>query len=155
MITSPPHTTVSLLEAISRFRRALHASGNRFDRVAPAVRRTDSWLLRYLLNNGDARAGDIAAAYEIDASVVSRQVSCLVERGYIERRTDPADARASLLRLTESGRDELAEFDRVYAAYLAERFADWSDERLAESAAVLDDVASRLLNTNDHDELDV
>lgn len=144
--TPPPATTLALLEAITRFRRALHASGHRFDRLEPTLRRTDSWLLRYLLNNGDARAGDIAAVYEIDASVVSRQVGCLVERGLIERRTDPADARASLLAITESGREELNEFDRVYAAYLAERFADWSDERLAQSAVVLDDIAGRLLN---------
>ncbi|MDN5856339.1 MAG: MarR family winged helix-turn-helix transcriptional regulator [Actinomycetia bacterium] len=153
--TTPPATTLALLEAISGFRRALHASGHRFDRLEPTLRRTDAWLLRYLLNNGDARAGDIAAAYEIDASVVSRQVGCLVGRGLVERRTDPADARASLLTLTEAGREELAEFDRVYAAYLAERFDDWSDERLAESAAVLDDIASRLLNTVDANETDM
>lgn len=152
-MTTTSSTTPTLLEAISRFRRALHASGHRFDRHASTVRRTDAWLLRYLLNNGDARAGDIAAAYEIDASVVSRQIGCLVARRFVARRTDPADARASLLTLTEAGREALAEFDRLYAAYLAERFADWSDERIAESAAVLDAIASRLLNT-DHDEKD-
>lgn len=150
--TTPPATAVALLEAISRFRRALHASGHRFDRLEPTLRRSDAWLLRYLLNNGDARAGDIAAAYEIDASVVSRQVACLVERGVVERRTDPADARASLLTLTEAGRQELTEFDRVYAAYLADRFDNWSDERLANSAAVLNDVACRLLNAVDADQ---
>ncbi|HLR84555.1 MAG TPA: MarR family winged helix-turn-helix transcriptional regulator [Nocardioidaceae bacterium] len=152
--TTPPATTLALLEAISRFRRALSASGHRFDRLEPTLRRTDAWLLRYLLNSGDARAGDIAAAYEVDASVVSRQVGCLVSRGLVERRTDPADARASLLTITAEGRDELAEFDRVYARYLGERFEDWSDERLAESAAVLDDVASRLFNNVDAGEDD-
>lgn len=153
-MTTTPTTTPTLLEAITRFSRALRASGHRFDKLEPAIRRTDAALLRYLRGSGESRTGDIAAEYGIDASVVSRQMGCLVARGHVERRPDPADARASLLTITESGREELDEFDRLYAAYLADRFADWDDERLEASAADLDAIATRLLYHDDSDEKD-
>ncbi|UYM06705.1 MarR family winged helix-turn-helix transcriptional regulator [Solicola gregarius] len=152
MTTTAP-TRPTLLDAITRFSRAMRASGRRFDRLETSLSRTDSALLRYLLTHGDSRAGDIATEYGIDASVVSRQVGCLVERGYVERRTDPADARAALLAITEAGRELLAEFDRKYSHYLAQRFEDWSEERIAHTAAVLDEVAAKLLHDH-HDEKD-
>lgn len=152
MTTTPSTTTPTLLEAVMRFSRAIRATGHRFDRLEPVIKRTDAALLRYLVRHGDARAGDIAAEYNVDASVVSRQMGCLVARGQVERRTDPVDARASLLAITEFGRAQLAEFDQLYGSYLDGRFADWSDERLAETAAVLDAVASRLLYNADQDE---
>src|SRR5690606_29914017 len=117
--------------------------------LEPSLRRTDAALLRYLRTHGNARAGDIAAEYSLDASVVSRQVGCLTERGYVERHNDPADARASLLAITESGREHLAEFDRAYSSFLARRFEDWSEDRIAHAAAVLSDVAAKLMHDQD------
>lgn len=145
-------TTPSLLEAISRFNRAMRASGHRFDRMETGIRRTESALLRHLARHGESRATDIAAEYLMDASVVSRQVGCLIERGCIERRTDPADGRASLLVITDEGRRLLDEFDRIYSAYLAERFADWSEERLARTAEILGDAADKLFYDHPHDQ---
>ncbi|UPK74447.1 MarR family winged helix-turn-helix transcriptional regulator [Nocardioidaceae bacterium SCSIO 66511] len=146
--SSPP-----LLEAMTLFSRAMRASVRQFDRLETSLRRTDAALLRYLTTHGDSRAGDIALEYGIDASVVSRQVGCLVERGYVERRTDPADARASLLVITGSGREQLAEFDRAYSRFLADRFDDWSDDQIRTAAVVLTDVATTLIHDH-HDEKD-
>lgn len=144
-------TTPSLLEALSRFNRAVRAAGHRFDRAGTGIRRTEFALLHYLVRFGESRAGDIAAEYALDASVVSRQVGCLIERGCIERRTDPADARASLLAITEEGRDRLEEFDRTYSGFLAARFDDWSEERLARAATMLDELATKLFQELPHE----
>ena len=137
-------TTPSLLEALSRFNRAVRAAGHRFDRAGIGIRRTEFALLHYLVRFGESRPGDIAAEYALDPSVVSRQVGCLVERGCIVRRTDPDDKRASLLTITDEGRERLEEFDRAYSRFLAARFDDWSEERLARAAAMLDDLATKL-----------
>ena len=40
----------------------------------------------------------------VDVSVASRQLAVLERAGYVERRPDPRDGRASLLRLTAAGR---------------------------------------------------
>lgn len=143
--------TPSLLEALSRFNRAVRAAGHRFDRAGTGIRRTEFALLHYLVRFGESRAGDIAGEYALDPSVVSRQIGCLIERGCVVRRTDPEDKRASLLAITDEGRDRLDEFDRAYSGFLAERFDDWSEERLARAAAMLDDLATKLFEEIPHE----
>lgn len=134
----------SLLEGFSDFSRATKAVSHRVDRLQTSVRRNDASLLRYLERAGQSRAGDIAAEFGVDASVISRQIGCLIDLDYVGRTPDPADARASLLALTERGRDALTEFDRIYAGFLADLFDDWSEERIRRSADVLEELAAKL-----------
>jgi DNA-binding MarR family transcriptional regulator len=57
-----------------------------------------------LLHAGPMRSGELAEALYSDASTISRQVAGLVKRGLIERRADPDDGRASVLVVTDAGK---------------------------------------------------
>jgi DNA-binding MarR family transcriptional regulator len=85
-------------------------------------------LLKCIANSATPiRSGALAEALHSDPSTVSRQVAALVKEGYLERRADPEDGRASLLALTESGEDLLAEHDRIRLERFALVVDDWSD----------------------------
>src|SRR3954447_23577807 len=57
-------------------------------------------LLVPLEREGEQRCSTFAAMAGVDVSVVSRQVARLEKAGYVERRPDPRDGRASLIGLT-------------------------------------------------------
>ncbi len=69
------------------------------------LERAASVLLSRVDELGPARLSDVAAAAGVEISTASRPVARLVEQGYVERSTDPADGRACLLRCTPAGRD--------------------------------------------------
>ncbi|WP_227980356.1 MarR family winged helix-turn-helix transcriptional regulator [Nocardia spumae] len=58
-----------------------------------------------LLSDGPMRSGTLAEAMYSDASTISRQVAGLVKRGLLRREADPADGRASVLIVTDAGRE--------------------------------------------------
>ncbi len=61
-------------------------------------------LAKQLMFHDAMRLSDLAAAVELDASTVSRQVKQLEDKGMLERTPDPADGRASLIRISPEGR---------------------------------------------------
>jgi len=56
-----------------------------------------------LIGEGEHRLSELAELRNVDQSVISRQIGDLSERGLVCRRPDPADRRASLVRLTPDG----------------------------------------------------
>ena len=70
-----------------------------------------SVLLGKVSAHGPLRSGDLADRICADPSTVSRQVAALVKGGFLERRADPDDGRASLLVVTDQGRARLAEHE--------------------------------------------
>lgn len=64
----------------------------------------DFATLMQLRRHDGARSGDLAADEGTDASTMSRRICSLEERGLVAREPDPADGRASIVRLTEAGR---------------------------------------------------
>jgi DNA-binding MarR family transcriptional regulator len=62
-----------------------------------------SFLLFRLLKDGPRRAATLAEEMCTDPSTISRQVASLVRSGLVERRSDPADGRASVLVPTAAG----------------------------------------------------
>ncbi|TCK01134.1 MarR family winged helix-turn-helix transcriptional regulator [Nocardia alba] len=69
-------------------------------------------VLFRLLCDGPMRSGALAEAVNSDASTVSRQVAQLVERGLVVRAADPDDGRATVLAVTDYGRETA---DRIRA----------------------------------------
>ncbi|MCM6775702.1 MarR family transcriptional regulator [Nocardia sp. CDC159] len=84
-----------------------------------------------LLCDGPMRSGALAEALYSDASTISRQVAHLVKRGLIERRADPADGRASVLVVTDAGREVAAEIRKRRNETLARVMTDWTDDERA------------------------
>lgn len=94
-------------------------------------------LLRLLTCRGSATIGEIAATLRVDQSVVSRQVSMLVDRGFVERAVDVADRRVYHLRLTDAGRDVHAQAVADIQARAEIGFAGWSPADLDQATALI------------------
>ena len=92
-------------------------------------------LLLPLERDGDQRCSALAAQVGVDVSVASRQLAVLERLGYVERRPDPRDGRASLLRLTAAGADALAGARALRADWALSALADWDESRRPRSSA--------------------
>ena len=89
---------------------------------------------------GEPRISDIAAADRISQPTATNLVQKLEQRGWVERATDPDDARAVRIAITAAGRDAQLEFRQAAADALAPRLARLSGPelaRLADGFAVL------------------
>lgn len=101
-------------------------------------------VLAGLARQGECRIADLAEDLLVDPSVVSRHVSPLEQDGSIQRRQDPADARAALLRLTPTGEEALTAVRQLRRRHLESALADWKEDDVAQLNDVLATV-SRLL----------
>jgi DNA-binding MarR family transcriptional regulator len=123
---------ISLMRTFNRTRARILAA------AAHDVEWSAHVLLRCIhLNEGPMRASAVADGLQSDPSTVSRQVAALVKEGLLERRSDPADGRASLLALTPMADAVLAEHDRIRLKYFAQLLDGWSDADLRRFAGML------------------
>ncbi|WP_427018515.1 MarR family winged helix-turn-helix transcriptional regulator [Pseudarthrobacter sp. P1] len=96
-------------------------------------------LVRFVASRPGVRATDIAAAFALNRSTVSRQVNTLIELGLVAYATSGAEepGRGRVLGLTEHGRAQLANSAAAQRAVLTERLNGWSDADVAAFAAML------------------
>jgi DNA-binding MarR family transcriptional regulator len=97
---------------------------------------------------GPARLSDIALAAGVEISTASRPVARLVEQGYVERSTDPADGRASLLRTTSSGRDVLRRWRAARHEWLRDVLDDFDADERERFAELFDRFVARVVSTS-------
>jgi DNA-binding MarR family transcriptional regulator len=112
-------------DEIVRFTRLIAAWKHSTKHEAGAA---DRVLLARLVIGGARRATDLAADAFLDLSTVSRQVRSLVERGLVERHTDPEDRRGSLLTATADGRAAFEQYRRQRDRELAALLDPWTGE---------------------------
>ena len=108
-------------------------------------------LLSQVDELGPVTIGALAAADRCSQPTMSAGVQALCERGWADKTPNPADARSSLVSLTDAGRTVLTEARRERAAVVAARLRSdpRHDERdLATAVAVL----RGLLDQPDNDE---
>jgi DNA-binding MarR family transcriptional regulator len=101
-------------------------------------------LLVPLQRDGDQRCSALAAQVGVDVSVASRQLAVLERLGYVERRPDPQDGRASLLRLTGSGAEALAAARALRSDWALTALADWDDAEAQQLTGLLERLVSDL-----------
>lgn len=121
----------------------LRSFGKSRARMMAAAEHDVEWSAHMLLkciagHEGPMRASELAEGLHSDPSTVSRQVAALVKDGYLERRADPADGRASLLALTSKADAVLAEQDRHRLEFFAQTLDGWSDQDLRRFAELLE-----------------
>ena len=105
---------------------------------SPAVWRT----LSVLLTSGPIRLGELADLSRVSQPTATKLVGGLAARGWIERTSDPADARASRTSITDAGRAALIAWRTDLAAALLPYFADLPTadvETLERAVAILRD----------------
>ena len=83
------------------------------------------------------RLGDLAAAEKIAPSTLTRLVTVLEERDYVQRHPVPGDARASTLVITPEGHAILERIRRESTILLADNLRTLSPDQLAALAAAL------------------
>ena len=121
-------------------------------RLRVAIARLSRWLRRHELAGltptqlsalatvdriGPLRLGDLAAAEGIAPSTLTRLVTALEERGYVERCPVPGDARASTLAIAPAGHAALELIREQSTILLADRLQTLTTEQRAALAAAL------------------
>ena len=90
-----------------------------------------------LADEGPQRLGALATAFGLDPSTITRQVQALEEIGLAARRTDPSDRRASILDLTDTGREVLDSTRGRRRAKLQQALSDWPESDLTDFGRLL------------------
>ena len=132
------------------------ALGRALEQVTTWLRRTRSATdlsptgvstLDRLAAGGPARITDLALREGVSQPGMTTLVHRLVERGWAARRPDPADGRATLVHVTDAGRERIA----TYRARRAEEIAERMDGLAPEDQASLLAALPALLHLTDTD----
>lgn len=102
-----------LTEAVTRLRRALRAS-IRTDYPWETLPMAQVELLQVLAEHSPARVSELAARQRLATSTVSGLIGQMINTGLVARATDPKDRRASVVTLTDAGRDQLTAWARAH-----------------------------------------
>jgi DNA-binding MarR family transcriptional regulator len=140
---TPEEAVIGLLMQAGRRLRTRHP----LDQIDPS----SLPLAKQLLTTDAMRVSDLASCVELDTSTVSRQIKQLEDKGIIERTSDPDDGRASLVRLTDHGRETVIagfrrRFDRIKTA-----LEPWSDDDRTKLQSLLTRLAADLRDAQDRD----
>ena len=84
-----------------------------------------SSVLGRLHDHGPSRPTDLATAFALDLSTVSRQLATLERAGLAYRYRDPADQRAYLLAITAAGREAFEHTRSVRRQALRDILESW------------------------------
>lgn len=98
-------------------------------------------LLSTIEDQGEARISDLATLDRCSQPTMTTQVRRLEDAGLVSRTTDPLDARAVLIRITDKGRTVLAQARIDRAAVIDPRLAQLSPEdrqTLADAVEVIE-----------------
>jgi DNA-binding MarR family transcriptional regulator len=115
-----------------------HTLGRRGKRE---LSRTAASVLATLRDTGPRRITEIAESEAVAQPTVTALVGRLERDGFVERRSDPGDARAVLVHLTDEGRARLDALREAREALLQARLATLTDterDALAAALPVLD-----------------
>lgn len=115
-------------------RRVKRVLGERARALHPDLQPITFFLLTHVIERGPVRAADLVGAFGMDKGGVSRQVQHLVDHGFVERRPDPDDRRATLLVATEDAVRRVREMQQAGSDRFDRRLSDWSDADLSRFA---------------------
>lgn len=101
-------------------------------------------VLGRVIDEGPIRMSDLAVAGRMHPAALTRQVQGLEAEGYVDRRPDPADGRASVVRATPAGRAAYRRLQATTDAIMSEQLSEWSAEELGELVDLLDRLVADL-----------
>lgn len=125
--TSAPTPASALGDELVRVVKLMHVARQRAPRQHPLVDPM-AYPLLYTISRGPSRVSELADAVHADVSTVSRQVSTLVDLGFVSREADPDDGRAQVLAVTPEGEDLLLALRENRERWLQGLLADWKDD---------------------------
>jgi DNA-binding MarR family transcriptional regulator len=136
--TSPPPPGPDTVIDAARLRVAIARLSRRLRRHELAgLTPTQLSALATVERAGPLRLGDLAAAEGIAPSTLTRLVTALEERGYVDRCPVPGDARASTLSIAPAGHAVLERIRQESTTALADSLRTLTSEQRAALAAAL------------------
>jgi DNA-binding MarR family transcriptional regulator len=99
-------------------------------------------VLYTLATGGPVRMGELSQCVDVAARTMTSTVEAMERDGLVRRAPDPDDGRATIVHLTDDGRDAYQEGLRVQASTVADVFAALDDDQRAALASLLDALAS-------------
>ncbi len=112
-------------------RRVRRVIGERARLVHPELQPASYLILTTIAQGEPVRASAISELFDVDKGAISRQVKHLVDLGLLAHEKDPADARATLLSVTDEARTRMADVTEHRQKQLSDKLADWSDDELS------------------------
>lgn len=122
------------------------------DAARSPLDRSGYLLLALLESRHDQTMSQLAVAFDLDASTVTRQIAPLVRRGFVERTRSTEDRRATIVSITDAGRKERELVRRARIEYLEGRLADWPRDDVAKLAELIDRLNGTLATASGADE---
>ncbi|MDN5764873.1 MAG: MarR family transcriptional regulator [Humibacillus sp.] len=114
-----------LFHALIRVQKLLLAARTIAPKIHPGMETAAYPVMFTVHTMGPVGISDVAMVLHSDVSTVSRQVSGLFAHGLLDKQPDPADGRATLVSLTDAGRQSLDEVQLVRGQWFQELLADW------------------------------
>jgi DNA-binding MarR family transcriptional regulator len=112
--------------------------------VAPTgLKITQYSLLSYVVKLGPLRAGELAAAMQLDASTLTRNLRPLLQQGWVQMHPGD-DARSRVIEATEAGRGLRAQAQRAWKRAQLALNERLGTARVAALHTLLDDCITRL-----------
>ncbi|WP_314649784.1 MarR family transcriptional regulator [uncultured Microbacterium sp.] len=105
-------------------------------RIDPELQVGGYKLLTFIDRAGTASAHELADRFEMDKSVISRQVRMLEELGLLESRPDERDGRLRVLTPTAQACSALAELRRDHSIRLREVVEELTPDEIAAASKV-------------------
>ncbi len=93
-------------------------------------------LLGFIARAGSANAHQLAESFEMDKSVVSRQVRMLEDLGLLESRPDDTDGRQRVLTATPEASEALSELRADHANRMREALAALTPQEIQSASKV-------------------
>jgi DNA-binding MarR family transcriptional regulator len=132
---TPSVKDIPLTELAATLRTAIVRTARRLRQEAAAeasgLTPTSVAALATIERHGPLTPSEIAEIERVKRPTITRTLGCLEREGLIERATDPADGRSSLVSVNAAGRERLRRLRSRKNAYLARRMRDLSAEEIA------------------------
>jgi DNA-binding MarR family transcriptional regulator len=131
---TPDAKDIPLTELAAQLRTAIVRTARALRQEAAAessgLTPTSVAALATIERHGPLTPSEIAAIERVKRPTITRTLGCLEREGLIDRATDPADGRSSLVSVNAAGRERLRRLRRRKNAYLARRMRDLSPEEI-------------------------
>lgn len=121
-----------LLGVLSRYGRIRERLAVTKFKTSEGIVETAAFSCLFTLADQPMRSGELAEHLLADPSTVSRHIATLVRLGYVRREADPRDGRATILVLTESGREQVRAVREHRKQVFDEMLGDFTNDEVAE-----------------------
>jgi DNA-binding MarR family transcriptional regulator len=122
------------------------------DTARSPLDRSGYLLLALLETRGEQTMSQLALAFDLDASTVTRQIAPLERRGFVERARSTEDRRATIVSITDAGRKERELVRQARIDYLGGRLSDWAPADVATLAELIDRLNQTLASASGADD---